>query len=156
MKERQLFLQEIINETQKWLKNHSQKQTLCVKQRKDKVLYYAAQGNGKQKYLRQNQYKIVTQLAQNSYDANLQSCAEKELQIINTFLQQYPKIPADKLFERLNKNRKAIVDPLYPTDQAVISNFLKKHSCIGLSPGRSYSENGKRGIGTLKIRGADC
>ena len=44
MKERQLFLQEIINETQKWLKNHSQKQTLCVKQRKDKVLYYAAQG----------------------------------------------------------------------------------------------------------------
>ena len=124
MKERQLFLQEIINETQKWLKNHSQKQTLCVKQRKDKVLYYAAQGNGKQKYLRQNQYKIVTQLAQNSYDANLQSCAEKELQIINTFLQQYPKIPADKLFERLNKNRKAIVDPLYPTDQAVISNFL--------------------------------
>lgn len=34
MKERRLFLKEIINNTQKWLKAHSQKQPLCIKQRK--------------------------------------------------------------------------------------------------------------------------
>lgn len=48
MKERRLFLKEIINNTQKWLKAHSQKQPLCIKQRKGKTVYYITQEDGKQ------------------------------------------------------------------------------------------------------------
>lgn len=132
MKERRLFLKEIINNTQKWLKAHSQKQPLCIKQRKGKTVYYITQEDGKQKYLRQKQFKIAIQLAQSTYDTKLLERAQKELQSIETFLRQYPKIPADKLFISMNENRKAIVEPGYLTDEMLIARFFEKKKEVGI------------------------
>ena len=89
MKERRLFLKEIINNTQKWLKAHSQKQPLCIKQRKGKTVYYITQEDGKQKYLRQNQFKIAIQLAQSTYDTKLLERAQKGLNALQFFLSTF-------------------------------------------------------------------
>lgn len=68
------------------------------------------------KYLSRNQLSEASDLAQKDYNTAFLRSAQKELNAIERFLRALPKSEVEELYPLLSPARKALVDPLIPSD----------------------------------------
>lgn len=122
LKARRNFLKEKIAYIEKWKNAHPHNYPLCIKKRGNSFAYYIVKDSN-QVYISQNEKKCICQYAQNSYYAKVLASACSEYNKINTILQYYPKLPAEKIYENLSDNRKDLVNSITLTDENVIANF---------------------------------
>lgn len=68
-------------------------------------------------YIPKDKIRFIKRLAQKDYDGALLKELERQLSLIEKFMQEYAKCDALKVFERLHKNRRQFVLPVQFSDE---------------------------------------
>ena len=102
--------------------------TLRISKCRGKAQYYhrteASDRLGK--YLTPDKKETAMLLAQKDYDRRLRMAAEKEISAIKAFLDRYPSIPPEKIFESLSEDRMKLITPFYETDEMFMLQWCSK------------------------------
>lgn len=75
-------------------------------------------------YIPKEKIKFIKRLAQKDYDGALLKELERQLSLIEKFMQEYAKCDALKVFERLHKNRRQFVLPVQLSDEQYAVRWL--------------------------------
>lgn len=75
-------------------------------------------------YIPKEKIKFIKRLAQKDYDGALLKELERQLSLIEKFMQEYAKCDALKVFERLHKNRRQFVLPVQFSDEQYAVRWL--------------------------------
>lgn len=87
-------------------------------------------------YIREKDIQIARELAQKDYDRKVLNAVQKELKAINKYLENYPVLDAEQVYENLHKERQKLIIPIRETDEQYIQNWesMKYH-------GKEFSAN---------------
>lgn len=75
-------------------------------------------------YIPKDKIRFIKRLAQKDYDGALLKELERQLSLIEKFMQEYAKCDALKVFERLHKNRRQFVLPVQFSDEQYAVRWL--------------------------------
>ncbi len=75
-------------------------------------------------YIPKDKIRFIKRLAQKDYDGALLKELERQLSLIEKFMQEYAKCDALKVFERLHKNRRQFVLPVQFSDEQYVVRWL--------------------------------
>lgn len=75
-------------------------------------------------YIPKDKIRFIKRLAQKDYDGALLKELERQLSLIEKFMQEYAKCDALKVFERLHKNRRQFVLPVQLSDEQYAVRWL--------------------------------
>ena len=75
------------------------------------------------KYLNEKEFPIAMALAQKDYDRKVIQAIGKELNAIRKFLDTYPIIKAEQVYEKLHKERQKIVNPIQVPEQEFVRKW---------------------------------
>lgn len=111
--------------------------TLRVCKHGKKIQYYHRNDpkdfNGK--YIREKDLKLAAKLAQKDYDTKILRSAEEELQAIEKYLGNSPKLRVEQIYENLHPSRQVLVTPIRETD----AEYVEKWSSLKYS-GKDFVE----------------
>jgi len=111
--------------------------TLRVCKHGKKIQYYHRNDpkdfNGK--YIREKDWKLAEKLAQKDYDTKILRSAEEELQAIEKYLGNSPKLRVEQIYESLHPARQVLVTPIRETD----AEYVEKWSSLKYS-GKDFVE----------------
>lgn len=119
-------LKRVIKETKKRLQTAPQGHIRIARKEK-RTEYYYKSGKVEEKrngtYVKKNEKELVQRIIQREYDEDVLFHAEKRLKIINGFLNEYERTGLDKIFDRMNKDRKVFVTSPILSDKEYIKQW---------------------------------
>ena len=77
----------------------------------------------KQKYLTKSDLAAARRLAQKTYDRRLLAAAKKELYVISRFLDTYPSVRPEHLYEDYSEERKLLLNPVIETEEMFLNSW---------------------------------
>ena len=120
--EKRIFeLKQIIQKEEKRLKKIPEG-SVQVTGTEKKVMFYINQ-EGKRRYAREEEQKLVQQLCQKDYDERVLDTAQKELKILDKLYKIYRNKVCEEVFETLNVYRQKLVEPLRIPDKEFIEKW---------------------------------
>ena len=132
IEERRQYLMQIKTQIERSKKKRVQGK-LRVCSRGDRFQYYRRDNptdfNGS--YICKENIQMARDIAQQDYNEQFLKALQEEINVLNKFLQTYPKENAEKVYEKLHKGRKELVTPWIETEE----DFLRKwqeHTYHGL------------------------
>ena len=101
---------------------------LRINKSRGKYNYYCIKDSSKRngEYLSKENMKLITQLAQKSYDKKVLQAAERELEAIEKYKKLMPMHKAEEIFENLHPERKKLVMP----DEEPIEEFVVRWAAV--------------------------
>lgn len=145
---RKKYLQQLLREKEEALKAAPQGFLRICTGRK-KVQYYHRTNpkdyNGV--YIIEKDFELAKKLAQKSYDQKILASVQKELSAIDEYLRNFQVGQAEKVYERMHKERRKLIQPIRETDEEYISawqnvQYLGKEFDDDLP--EIYTEKGQR------------
>ncbi len=121
---------ELIKKEESRLKNNTEHvgETVFCQKRNNGYQYYFSRPDNKREYVKKTDINIVKRIVQRDYDENTLKALEKNKRTLERFLLNYdPEVP-DSIYTNMCNGRKAIVVPLYPTDEQYITEWYKSIS----------------------------
>ncbi len=113
------------------------------------VAYYHVpekeQSNGT--LLKDDDGKLIRELAQKSYLRKVTNSAQKELKHIRNFLDKYPKGSFDDIYDQLSSDRRNLIKPVTLSDEQFTEQWLNKpYEHMGFSEGEPFyvTQKGER------------
>ena len=98
-------------------------------------------------YIDRNNKTLISQLAQKDYDKRLLPVLIKQLKAIERFLKDYDPRAAIELYDQLKGPRKNLVNPVYPSDEEFVRQWLSMpYKGLGFKNDdpEYYTENNER------------
>ncbi len=99
------------------------------------------------KYIRRNNQSLAIKLAQKDYDKKVLLEIQRELQVIDTFLNTYNTKSIENVYDSLLTNKKELVHPLILDDNMYKQRWLSEeyfHAGFKEDSPEYYTENGER------------
>ena len=91
---------------------------------KDIVQYYhKLKTEDKPTYIKTKDKELAIKLAQKDYDEKVIMAANKELYAIKKYIENYPKINVEHIYESLHEERQKLVIPIYISDEQYIKDW---------------------------------
>lgn len=131
LKEEYDWLQKIIKEVRGRLLNAPEGNLRITKKRKGVEYYYKEEGGAKKsksnngRYLRKDEYSLVTQLAQRDYDKIILKKAEKRVSCIKEFLEIYAGTSLMDVYSKENTYRQKLITPIVLSDEEFVKQWQK-------------------------------
>lgn len=101
--------------------------TIIIARRKGHTqYYYKDKGNcvdRTKKYIKKENLKLIHDLMQKNYIERLRRSIAAELEAIDSYLEAMPNVLAEDIYDNLNEERRAIVDPEVETDDIFRHNW---------------------------------
>lgn len=101
----------------------------------------------KRRYIKQEELPLVKALCQKDYDERVVELAEKEYSRLKMLQSLYQKGDCEKIYEKLNEDRKNLVTPISISEEDFVKAWLEQeYSQKGFAPDAPeyYTENGER------------
>lgn len=118
-------LNRILEEAKKRLKN-APIGNLRISKKGNTVEYYyknRADNNGKQRYMKKSEEKLVRGLAQRDYDTSIIKNAEERIKAIETFLEKYNRTSLKGVYRKTNGYRKELIVPFVISDEEYVKQW---------------------------------
>lgn len=87
-------------------------------------------------YIRESDIQVARDLAQKDYDRKVLQAVDKELSAVRKYLANYPKINAERVYEKLHEKRQTLITPICETEE----QFISKWEAIKYQ-GKGFSED---------------
>lgn len=95
-----------------------------IKHRNYGTYYYHSVQDKADKFIDNSQ--LIEDLIQKSYLEKVIKSAQNEIEVLNTFLDKYPKTTAEDVYNQLTDDRKKWVKPIIPTDEQFVTDWQNK------------------------------
>ena len=86
--------------------------------------YYSIDKDGRVKYLKKNESKLIGELLQKNYFEKVVKASKEELAALKRMKVIYPETVAEDVYGNLSEDRKYLVKPIIPTDEQFVSRWL--------------------------------
>jgi hypothetical protein len=110
-----------------------------VSKQKNGYQYYLEDRSGKRSYIKTKDIEMVRKIAQKDYDVSIEETLLTIRYRIERFLKLYNIQSIEDVYNRLGEGRKALVNPIIPTDEEYINDWIISHKG-NLNP---YHEKGQ-------------
>ena len=140
LKERRKFLLSLLKRTRGREKSYPAG-TLRISRSHGYVQYYhRAEGdNTIGKYLGRNNIKTARLLAQKNYEQKVAAAAREELEAIEAYINQYPQIVPEDVYDKLRDERRKLVTP-FPETAEMLAERWSAREYEGLGFAEDYPE----------------
>ena len=118
-------LKKILEEAKKRIKN-APEGNLRISKKKNTVEFYYKNGNennGRQRYMRKKEEKLIKGLAQRDYDTSIIKNTEERIKAIETFLEKYQRTSLKEVYQKTNQYRRELIDPFVVSDDEYIRRW---------------------------------
>ena len=118
-------LKGILEEARRRIKNAPIGNLRISKKKNTLEFYYKneEENNGRQRYMRKNEEKLIKGLAQRDYDASIIKNAEERIKAIEIFLEKYQKTCLKGVYQKTNKYRRELIAPFVVSDDEYIRQW---------------------------------
>lgn len=144
--EKRIFeLKQIIQKEEKRLKKIPEG-SVQVTGTEKKVMFYINQ-EGKRRYARERDQKLVQQLCQKDYDQKILAKAQKELKELEKLYKNYDDKTYESVYEKIHPARQQLINSIWlPDDEYVKQWEAVKYTPKGFSPNdpEFYTDKGER------------
>lgn len=141
-------LNRIISEKENALKNAPEGIVNIAKTTKRTQFYYKRNpADRERKYLRNGEKELVAKLCQKDYDEKVLEAAQKEWKCLDDLKKRYPSVICEKVFGKLNEERKKYVVPIESPEEKFVSRWeSEQYTKKGFSEGtpEHYTQRGER------------
>ncbi|WP_026523316.1 MULTISPECIES: hypothetical protein [unclassified Butyrivibrio] len=129
LKQQMKEIESLIDKTERRARNYIglENKLLRVSNRKNGYHYYIVEGDSKPKYVKDKDKDLARKIAQRDYEEKTLKTMRNLNYQINRFLQLYDSSAIENVYEHMGEARKAIVEPIIPSDEEYIKNWLKQH-----------------------------
>ena len=138
-------LKQIIQKEEKRLKKIPEG-SVHVTGTEKKVMFYINQ-EGKRRYAREEEQKLVQQLCQKDYDQKILAKAQKELKEIEKLYKNYDNKTYESVYENLHPVRQQLINPIWLPDDEYIKQWeAVEYIPKGFAPNdpEFYTDKGER------------
>lgn len=136
------WLQNVIKEVKVRLIDAPKGQLRIAKKRKGVEYYYKEDCSNKRKksnngrYIKQEEYKLVSQLAQRDYDKQVLKCAEERVNTIDEFLRKYQKTSLKEVYAKTNVYRQKLITSVILSDE----EYARRWQAVSYQ-GKAFSDD---------------
>lgn len=118
-------LRKIVEEVEKRLKTAPAGNLRIAKKGNGVEYYYKnkTENDGKRRYMRKSEEKLVKRLAQRDYDTSIVKNAEERIKAIETFLSKYEKTSLKRVYQKTNHYRKKLIFPIVKSDDEYVNEW---------------------------------
>lgn len=109
---------------------------ICCHGNRTQYYYKEKPHDGNGTYLRRQDRDFACELAQKEYDQKVLRAVEKELGLVEKCLAGYPQMVAEKVYEKLHKERKKLVVPVREMDE----QYVRTWEAVSYQ-GKGFGEN---------------
>jgi len=137
LKERETELNRMKSEKEKALQ-HVPEGTLRICSHGNRTQYYYRKDpkDASGVYMKESEHDFARKLAQKEYDQKVLRAIEKELSVVKKYLNNYPEVVAEQVYEKLHKERQKLKVPILETDEQYIKKWEETQY-----QGKGFDEN---------------
>ena len=131
------YLEKLESETEKHLSTFPEG-SLWLGRSNGRTQYYYKRNESDKKgrYLSVHETNLIRQLAQKDYDKRLLCALRQEMMAIRKFQKNYLEVPAERVYEKLSRQRQLLVKPGIETEEMFAENWNSVEY-----KGKSFSSN---------------